>query len=235
MHLEGARLLTPRLFVGILYSMPYKQAVFANGEFYHIYNRGVEKRITFLDASDYRRFVLTIEYYRYKNPPTRFSFRNRQYLLKKVKDDRILVEIISYCLMPNHFHVLLKQVENGGITKFVSRLVNSYTKYFNTRRRRIGPLFQGSFKAIRIENDEQLLHVSRYVHLNPLIDFLTKDLCIYRFSSYPEFCCGKTGFCRSEYILNHFTKPLDYKKFVLDQEDYGRTIKEIERSLLEEL
>ena len=212
----------------------YRQAVFANNEFYHVFNRGVEKRITFLDARDYQRFIETINYYKFKNPPTRFSFKNRPILLQRKRNNNApLVEIICFCLMPNHFHFLVKQIEENGITKFLSKLSNSYTKYFNTKHKRVGPLFQGSFKAVRIEDNEQLVHVSRYIHLNPLIDYLVKNLKLYKYSSYLEFLGHQVGFCKKEVILDNFSSYANYEKFVLDQEEYGRTIKRIERLLLD--
>lgn len=215
--------------------MPYQQAIFANNEVYHVFNRGVEKRQTFMNSRDYERFIETMDYYRIKNPPTRFSFKNRPLLLQKNTKSSPLVEILCFCLMPNHFHLLLRQIEEGGITTFVSKLTNSYTKYFNTKHKRVGPLLQGAFKAVRIENDEQLVHVSRYIHLNPLIDYLVKDLKTYRYSSYPEFLGLKNGFCQKEIILNRFSKKFSYEQFVLDQEDYGRSIKFIERQIHNEL
>lgn len=214
--------------------MSSKQAIFANGEFYHIFNRGVEKRTTFLNNRDYQRFLQTLKYYQLKNPPSRFSTKDRQILNNKAKDDSLLVEIIAFCLMPNHFHLLIRQIGDGGITKFMSKLLNSYTKYFNTKHNRIGPLYQGIFKAVRVEGDEQLLHLSRYIHLNPLIDYLVKDLASYRYSSYPQFLGKEKGFCQTQYVLNSFNDPSAYQQFVLDQESYGREIKFIERALLED-
>lgn len=214
--------------------MSYNQAIFANNEFYHVFNRGVEKRTTFMNKRDYNRFIETMDYYRMKNPPIRFSFRNRPIIIQKNTTASPLAEIICFCLMPNHFHMLVKQIDDNGISTFLSKLSNSYTKYFNTKFKRVGPLFQGSFKAVRIEDDEQFLHTSRYIHLNPLIDYLTRDLKTYPYSSYPEFLGLKKGFCKKDIILNNFKTPSDYEKFVLDQEDYGRTIKQIERQLLEE-
>lgn len=213
--------------------MAYQQAIFGNGEYYHVYNRGVEKRAVFLDQRDYQRFIQTLQYYQLNNPPTRFSFRNRPVLTLHKHDPSLKVEIISFCLMPNHFHLLLRQAEDGGITSFLSRLLNSYTKYFNTKHKRIGPLFQGSFKAVRIEDDQQLIHVSRYIHLNPLIDYLVKDLKGYEYSSYPQFIGIRKGFCLMNTILDHFKTAHDYQGFVLDQEGYGREIKSIERTLLD--
>lgn len=214
--------------------MPYNQAIFANNEFYHVFNRGVEKRTTFMNKRDYNRFIETMDYYRIKNPPIRFSFRNRPIIIQKNTTASPLAEIICFCLMPNHFHMLVKQIDDNGISTFLSKLSNSYTKYFNTKFKRVGPLFQGSFKAVRIEDDEQLLHTSRHIHLNPLIDYLTSDLRTYPYSSYPEFLGLEKGFCKKAVILDNFKTPSDYEKFVLDQEDYGRTIKQIERQLLEE-
>lgn len=85
------------------------------------------------------------------------------------------LEIISYCLMPNHFHLLVKQVIDHGIVKCLNNFSNSYTRYFNIRHDRVGPLFQGRFKAVRIETDEQLLQVSRYIHLNPVASSLIEE------------------------------------------------------------
>ena len=107
--------------------MPYNQAIFANNELYHVFNRGVEKRTTFMEKRDYWRFIETVDYYRIKNPPTRFSFRNRPIAKQKNKTISPLVEIICFRLMPNHFHFLLRQIEDIGITNFFSKLSNSYT------------------------------------------------------------------------------------------------------------
>lgn len=212
--------------------MSYQQTVFANNQFYHIFNRGVEKRITFTNRRDYNRFIDTLEYYRFKNPPSRFSFRGRP-TIKQVKNDGLLlVEIICFCLMPNHFHLLLKQVEEGGVTKFLGKVANSYTKYFNTKYKRVGPLFQGTFKAVRMEDNEQLIHVSRYIHLNPLIGYITKDLKTHPYSSYLQFIGLKSGFCNSSEILNFF-ETSNYEQFVLDQADYAESLKLIENQLLD--
>lgn len=214
--------------------MPYKQAIFANGEYYHVFNRGVEKRQIFLVKRDYQRFLETLIYYQNANPPVRFSFSKIPSAPKKSREEK-LVEIICYTLMPTHFHLLLQQVKENGITTFISKTSNSYAKFFNTKYKRIGSLFSGPFKAVRIENNEQLLHVNRYIHLNPLIDFLVEDLRSYLYSSYPEYLnISQTKFCNKEPILSHFKSISDYEKFVLDQEDYGRKIKQIERVLVEE-
>lgn len=209
----------------------YRQTIFAKDQFYHVFNRGVEKRLIFENKRGYNRFIDTMIYYSIKNPVIRFSFKDR---LPNQQNSNFLplVEIVCYCLMPTHFHLLLKEIAEGGITLFMAKLSNSYTKYFNVKHNRVGPLLQGSFKAVRMEDEEQLIHVSRYIHLNPLIDYLVKNLKDYKFSSYLEYLNGGSGVCKKEYVLSHFSSNLDYRSFILDQEDYGRTIKNLERLLL---
>jgi len=172
--------------------MAYRQVILANGEIHHMINRGVEQVSTFLDKRDYSRFLETCTYYQKVNPPVRFSFKKRvpKKRLLNLGKQKNLIEIICYCLMPNHFHFLLKQTEDDGISSFVSKVTNSYTRYFNIRHRRKGHLFQGPFKAVRIAADEQLIHVSRYIHLNPVVDYLVEDPKDYLFSSYQEYLSG---------------------------------------------
>ncbi|OIP57688.1 MAG: hypothetical protein AUK12_03200 [Candidatus Levybacteria bacterium CG2_30_37_29] len=145
-----------------------------------------------------------------------------------------MVDIISYCFMPNHFHFLLKQVRDGGISEFISKISNSYTKYFNIKNDRIGPLLQGDFKAVHIESNEQLLHVGRYIHLNPVIGFVTKDLELYKWSSYPEYIdLIKDSICEKEIILSQFETKNDYKQFVLNHVDYAQKHDQVKHLLLD--
>lgn len=216
----------------LVVGMSYKQVILAISEVYHVFNRGVEERVVFTSKRDYLRFLETFVYYQRANVPSRFSFRKRPQAEDFLRLDN-LVEIICYCLMPTHFHFLLRQIKDKGISSFLSRLTNSYTRYFNTRYRRIGPLFQGTFKAVRIENDEQLVHVSRYIHLNPVINFLVKDLNDYPYSSYLEYIKGGKGICQKDLVLSQFSTPKNYEKFVLDQQDYAKKLKAIQRLVLE--
>ena len=135
--------------------------------------------------------------------------------------------------MPNHFHFLLKQNQEKGIFEFISKLSNSYAKYFNTKNRRKGPLLEGEFKAVHIETNEQLLHVSRYIHLNPLVGYVAKDLETYKWSSYLEFTQNHEALCSKEVILNQFKSPKEYKQFVLDQENYGKELEKIKHLSLD--
>lgn len=144
-----------------------------------------------------------------------------------------LVDIICYCLMPNHFHLLLKQVAENGISKFISQISNSYTKFFNTKNKRIGPLLQGAFKAVLIENDEQLLHVSRYIHLNPVVSGIVNTLEKYPWSSYQEYKIGSI-FCKTEEILSFFKTKTEYLEFLNDQIEYGKSLEFIKHNLLDD-
>ena len=157
--------------------MPGRKEVIATGEIYHVINRGIASQPIFFTKRDYQRACNTFFYYRNRVLSKRYSYflreslEERQQILKDLnKKENFLVEIMAFCLMPNHFHFLLRQVVDDGIPKFLSKFTNSYTRYFNTKRKRNGPLFQGKFKAVRIEIDEQLLHVARYIHLFPCED-----------------------------------------------------------------
>lgn len=212
--------------------MPYRKTPLVNDEVYHVFNRGVAKLPTFQDQRDQKRLLKTIHYYQFQGPKPQFSQLNRFKNLDFEKNKKI-VEILTYCLMPNHFHLLLKQLQDNGISELMNKILNSYTKYFNTRHDRVGPLFQGQFKAVRIENDEQLIHVSRYIHLNPLTSYLVKNLKDYPWSSYLNYLDLKDDrICTKEQILSFFKKQ-NYEKFVLDQADYAKSLKQIERLLLE--
>lgn len=135
--------------------------------------------------------------------------------------------------MPNHFHFLIKQLKEGGITEFISKLSNSYTKYYNTKHTRVGPLLQGEFKAVLVESNEQFIHLSRYIHLNPIASLLVKNLKDFRWSSYEEYINNTHGICAKEEILNSFKTPQDYEQFVLDQVSYAQSLERIKHHLID--
>lgn len=221
-----------------------RKFIFANGEIYHIFNRGIEKRPTFITIRDYQRAIQTLNYYRAQNPQVRFSHFMRlsreaqTFALENLKKLNNLIDILAYCFMPNHFHFLLRQTQKNGISRFMANFTNSYTKYFNTKNKRVGHLFQGAFRAVRIEDDKQLIHVSRYIHLNPVTSFLieTEELEKFPWSSYPEY----TRLTQSEKVdiatvLNLFPNKDAYKNFVLNRVDYARNLEIIKHSTLDEI
>ena len=214
--------------------MASRKIPFVNGEYYHVFNRGVAKMPIFHNAHDFRRFTKTMLYYQKDGIKPRFSFTTDKALDISAFPNN--VSLICYCLMPNHFHLLVKQEKEGGITEFISKLSNSYTKYYNTKRKRIGPLFQGEFKAVHIQTTEQLLHLSRYIHLNPLIGYVTKALPLYKWSSYHEYINnnGVIKICEKSIILNQFKTIEAYKVFITDHEKYARELEIIKHQLLDD-
>ncbi len=150
-----------------------RKIVFSNGFHYHVFNRGVDKKEIFQDKREFARAIETLKYYQFSSQKIKLSRflslpeKDQSKYLAEIENQDKLIEIIAFCLMPNHFHFLLKQVQEGGISKFIANFTNSYTKYFNTKHDRTGHLFQGLFKAVFVESDEQLLHLTRYIHLNP--------------------------------------------------------------------
>jgi putative transposase len=218
--------------------MPGRLIPIATNEIYHVFNRGVASQPIFFGKRDYDRAVESFLYYKNINLSLKYSrflslpIKERSELLEKLaKEKNFLVEIISYCFMPNHFHFLLRQIRDDGIAKFIGNFTNSYTRYLNTRLERAGPLFTGKFKAVRIETQEQLLHVSRYIHLNPYTSFVVKSiegLKDYPHSSFPEYLNNaKSSFYNRNIIISEFKNFKSYKQFVFDQADYQRTLNNI--------
>ncbi|MDO8570509.1 MAG: transposase [Candidatus Daviesbacteria bacterium] len=194
--------------------------------YYHIYNRGVEKRKIFEDRFDYWRFLETLGFYRKSPIPVKLSdFRRGKLGIRKIEAQTEIVKIYCFCLMPNHFHLIVQQVAENGISIFMRKISDSYTKYFNTKHERVGSLFQGPFKAKLIETDEYLLQLSKYIHRNPKeLEFPHSvwEAKQYPYSSYQYYLSGeKHSFCDTEFILSYFSKTnpnSDYQSFV---EEFG--------------
>ncbi|MBI2040099.1 transposase [Candidatus Microgenomates bacterium] len=213
--------------------MPYRVIPFINEEFYHLYNRGLEKKDIFTQNRDYSHFIKTFFYYQIQNPKPKFSVYRRTSIFP-VDPSKKIVDIICYCLMPNHFHLLIKQLKDGGITEFMRRFILSYIKYRNLKYKHQGPLLNGPFRAVRIETDEQLIHVSRYIHLNPLVSKLVKNLNFYSWSSYRAYIgLEDSPALAKEEILSFFKSPEGYQKFVMDQADYGTTLELLKHTTMD--
>ncbi len=222
--------------------MPLRITPLATGEIYHVFNRGINRQSTFTSRKEYQRAILAIKFYQVATPPASLS---KVLTLPVDLKDRVIedmekaerqVEIISFCLMPNHFHFLLKQKKDGGISKFMGNFQNSYTRYYNTRNERDGAIFLTQFKAVRIVSDEQLIHVSRYIHLNPYTGYVIKtlkELEDYLWSSFPDYIKGKSTLILNDLVMGFFKNPESYKKFVFDQADYQRELKTVEHLILE--
>lgn len=208
-----------------------RKVQFATGDYYHVYNRGVDKRKIFLGRQHYYRFILGL--YEFNNQKAtvnfnwRFNYQSPTSIVEKRRS--LLVDIICFSLMPNHFHLILRQLTEGGISKFMQKLGTGYAKYFNRIYQRTGTLFEGRFKAILIEKDEYFVHLSRYIHLNcvGLIEPAWKEKGIknwksakkflnqYKWSSYLDYA-GRHNFpllVNKEFLLNYFGSEENYRKF----------------------
>lgn len=215
-----------------------KKPVFVNGGVYHIYNRGVEERKIFLDDKDYFRFVHNLFEFNDEAPamnlyyklPQIQSYEVQLRKIRKIEREprKLLVEIMAFCLMPNHYHIFVRQKVDNGIVRFMQKLGTGYTNYFNKKYKRVGGLLQGRFKAILIKGESHFIHLPYYIHLNPLdikfpewrereiknykeaMEFLEN----YRWSSFPDYI-GKKNFpsvTQRESLSDFFGGPEQYKK-----------------------
>lgn len=208
-------------------------------EIYHIFSKSIANFKIFRSNTEYERIRGLLKYYKIENPFLRFSFfleiKNKEEFYKKhfTKKEN-LVEIIAYCFMPTHIHLILKQTKQNGISIFMNNILNSYTRYFNVKTKRKGPLWESRFKNVVIKTNEQILHLTRYIHLNPVTARLIDKPQDWNFSSYKEFL-GKTKeeekMCNFSEVLD--IKPETYRKFVNSQIDYQRKLAEVKKMFLE--
>ena len=208
--------------------MPSRNVVkiYKENGFYHIYNRGVEKRKIFLDKNDYSIFTYLMQ--RCLDPKLKVS-PNGLINLHSIADEAYLV---SYCLMPNHFHFLIKQKTKDAVTKLLRRVLSSYVYYFNRKYEREGSLFQGKPRGTLIQDEAYLLHLSRYIHLNPSEIIGKRLLESYPYSSYPIYLGLIKTWINPHCILaffksrqkNTLQKFLSYQNFV---EGYKKDPKDI--------
>jgi putative transposase len=192
---------------------------FTDDEYYHIFNRGTERRDITLDPLDSGRFILSLEKFNHVQPigsiyETSFAKDSNT----NTDSPERLVEIIAFCLNPNHFHLLLRQVSENGIIKFLHRLCTGYSKYFNARYKRKGVLFQGKFGAAHITDNEYLLHASAYVNLNDRVHQLGRSSSKLVRSSWSYYLDPSSAptWMDSAVILEQFTNSQEYEKFAID-------------------
>ncbi len=215
--------------------MVYRYDEFAPGNVYHIYTRGVEERNIFQDNTDRKRFLDLLTHCLPQGLLRSYSAARRfqKYPLRLRRGEGI-VDLLCYCLMTNHFHLLLHENVPGGISHYMHRLLNSYAKYFNKRQKRVGSLFVRPFQAVWVDDDDQLLHVSRYIHLNPYVAHMVENPMAYAWSSLAEYIGSRTRsqFCHVA-LLREMMKREEYKRFVTNEKDYARRLGDIKHLLLD--
>lgn len=218
-----------------------RNLVFSNGEYYHILNRSIANEEIFINKINQRRFLSLMDYYRY---PQNLSFSKYKKIAVQYRRDYFdnytsnqpLIELYAYSMMPNHYHFALKQLVDDGVKVFVSNLQNAFAKYYNTKFKRDGGLFKRPFRGKRIENDKMFLHISRYIHLNPIssclmkVEYLKNSLI----TSYPFYTGTEdSDLVNTRFILSIVGSKDNYIKFVEDHADYQRNLKQIKSMILE--
>ena len=204
----------------------YKQS--GIGEYFHIYNRGNSKNNIFLNDDDFKFFILKIN-------QNLFPSIYNQNRIHSTPIPENSFSIISYCLMPNHFHFLVKQNSTVTISKLILKVCTSYSKYFNKKYEKVGHVFQDQFKQVFIEDNSYLLWLSAYIHLNPKVARLTNNAGDYKWSSYADYIgLNKSSInCEKELIINQFSGCSDYNNFVEDSYNIIKTKKELESLLID--
>lgn len=206
-----------------------RKTQFATGEYYHIYNRGVDKRKIFTDRRDYTRFLAYL-YFMNDAERTRLTDDFKLNLEAKPRERswKPLVAIGAYCLMPNHFHLYLTPVAKDGISKFMQRVQTAYTMYFNKRHERSGALFQGTFKAQHIAGNNYAKYLFSYIHLNPakLKDKRWKEKGVRELREFTEYLESYPYSSLREYVaLNHqITAPDSFPKYLSNSRELGSHI-----------
>ena len=172
-----------------------RRPAYLPGHYYHIYNRGANREPIFREQDNYL-FVLR-----------KFKQYSREYALI----------VIAYCLMPNHYHMLIRQDSDQPAGLLPQRVFNSYTKAYNKRYERSGTLFEGPYKVIHVKEHAHLLHLCRYIHANPVKDGLASELEQWPYSNYPEWTELRPGtLVDRTFIQEHFASPESYRAFVMD-------------------
>lgn len=209
---------------------------FINGEIYHVFNKSIANYEIFKSDSNCKRFLQTLHYYNSgftKISLSGYLSANKEYVFESLlipKNDAV-IKFLAYCIMPDHYHLLIRVLNQMSIYKYLNNIAGSYTRYFNLRLKRKGPLWQSAYKMVRIKTNEQLLHINRYIHLNPTTNNLVKNPLDWQYSSYNEYI-------NKDMILNNIITEISiksknsFKKFIEDQIDYQKKLKIIKKLIL---
>lgn len=222
--------------------MPARNTIkqYTENGYYHIYNRGVEKRMIFMDSQDYSVFLSYLKEYlspkneqklrdRLSDPETSYKEKDKIIKILSLNNFSDEITLIAYCLMPNHFHFFVKQKSSQSIHKFMQSFTTRYTMYFNKKHKRVGSLFQAVYKAVMVTQEEQFLYLTKYIHKQTLAS--QGETLGGQPSSYPEYLgLSTTEWIHSEEVLSYFSKTnpkMSYKSFVENESDNHETIRKL--------
>ena len=209
---------------------------FAEGEFFHVFNKSIANYGIYKDLNNSQRFYQALNYYNnhsYGASLSKYLMKDRDYNPQILDYDKnSYIKFISYCIMPDHYHLIVKILKAGIFSKYINDLEDSYSRYFNIKFNRKGPLWQNSFQAVRIESNEQLLHVVRYVNINPTTAELVEKPEDWKFSSYRDLI-SNPKYLREIITEISISDPKSFQKFCEDNINYQRKLREIKKFLLE--
>ena len=224
--------------------MPIRKEPLLKGNIYHVFNKTIDDKQIFKSNNYSAEFYQRLSYYKSIKSERSFSklkFLNNENLLEMQLQTRLRkdfqVDVLNYSFMPNHFHLLIMQLTDKGITEYMSKVINSFTRYYNLKNSRKGQVFLHDFKAVMIKTDEQLMHTSRYIDLNSNSSGLISDVAqleLYRWSGYRAYINEKVDdvLINTKPILKMFDDDRDeYKKFVLDRADYQKSLEIIKHTM----
>ena len=194
-----------------------RKEIFLENEYYHLYNRGVDKRLIFMDERDRFRFTNTLYVLNnFQDIPFQFDVASL-YPKDTLVAQAAMVEIVAACFMPNHYHMLVRPLQNAAISRFLQKVGVSYTRYFNKRHERSGALFESTFKAKHVSSHDYAVYLTKYIHFNPLPFILgtkesdpTKDIFMYPWSTLTDYVGGKSN-------ISHLTN-MNFRDKVLDMD-----------------
>ncbi len=219
--------------------MPGRDIKFVNKGIYHIFNKTTDRSKVFFDDALCYLFLDVLKYYRSTKSNLRYSnYKNLTQEIKEFYDKQLQIEkyfhvnLFCFSLMPAHYHLLLQQKRNDGVSHYISQIINSFTHYYNIKFSRLGSLFLSPFRAVEVRTQEQFIHVSRYIHLNHYSSGIitdTNELYVNPFSSFPRYMnSNKDDLIEKNYLLKMFNNnPKRYKEFVLNNAEYQKSLERL--------
>lgn len=202
------------------------------GEYYHIFNRGIEKRRIFYKNTDYQRFINNLTLFNTNKPSWLVHDMNEAGIDFCPDEDERLIDLVAYCVNPNHFHLLVRENQENGIAIFMKKICTGYAMYFNKKNERTGILFQGRFKSVHIESNDLLLYISAYVNCNSEIHGIEKA-SQYKWCSFSEYLNNRNESCQKVIVLDQFKNAANYGDFCYDKIVDMKKKKELESEIFE--